>query len=78
MKIAVLGAGAMGSLYGAYLSRNNEVYMIDVNSKVVESINQMGLVIYEKEENKDAIFQVSAVTNSEALGIMDLIIVFHI
>lgn len=76
MKIAVLGAGAMGSLYGAYLSRNNEVYMIDVNSKVVESINQMGLVIYEKEENKDAIFQVSAVTNSEALGIMDLIIVF--
>jgi len=76
MKIAVLGAGAMGSLYGAYLSRCNEIYMIDVNSKVVESINQKGLVIYEKEENKDVIFPVSAVINSEELGIMDLIIVF--
>lgn len=76
MKIAVLGAGAMGSLYGAYLSRCNEVYMIDVNSKVVECINKEGLVIYEKNENKDVIFPVSASTNSEDLGIMDIIIVF--
>ena len=76
MKIAVLGAGAMGSLYGAYLSRNNEVYMIDVNSKVVEAINQNGLILYEKEQNKDVIFPVSAVTNSKDLGIMDIIIVF--
>ncbi|WP_349239106.1 2-dehydropantoate 2-reductase N-terminal domain-containing protein [Petroclostridium sp. X23] len=49
MRIAVIGAGAMGSLYGAYLSRNNEVYMIDVNSKIIESINERGLIIYEKE-----------------------------
>jgi 2-dehydropantoate 2-reductase len=76
MKIAVLGAGAMGSLYGAYLSSSNEVYMIDVNSNVVEAINQNGLIIYEKEQKKDVNFQVKAVTNSEALGIMDLIIVF--
>jgi len=76
MKIAVLGAGAMGSLYGAYLSRYNEVYMIDVNNQVVESINKRGLVIYEKKENKDVIFPVAAITNSEDLGIMDLIIVF--
>lgn len=76
MKIAVLGAGAMGSLYGAYLSRYNEVYMIDVNNKVVNSINEKGLVIYEKEENKDVIYDVSAFANSETLGEMDLIIVF--
>lgn len=76
MKIAVLGAGAMGSLYGAYLSRYNEVYMIDVNRNVVDSINKNGLVIYEKEESKDAIFPISAVTNSEGLGIMDIIVVF--
>jgi 2-dehydropantoate 2-reductase len=76
MKIAVIGAGAMGSLYGAYLSRYNQVYMIDVNSKVVEAINKRGLVIYEKEENKNVIFHVSAATNSEDLGVMDLIIVF--
>jgi 2-dehydropantoate 2-reductase len=76
MRITVLGAGAMGSLYGAYLSRDNEVYMIDLNNKVVESINQNGLIIHEKEEKKDVIFPVPALTNCEGLGIMDLIIVF--
>jgi 2-dehydropantoate 2-reductase len=76
MKIAILGAGAMGSLYGAYLSHFNEVYMIDVNTKIVEAINQRGLVIYEKEENKEVIFPVSATTNSDDLGVMDLVIVF--
>jgi len=76
MRIAVIGAGAMGGLYGAYLSRNNEVYMIDVNEKAVESINNNGLIIYEKEKHKNVIFPVSAVTDSKDLKIMDLIIVF--
>lgn len=76
MKIAVLGAGAIGSLYGAYLSRNNEVYMIDVNSKIVDSIKQRGVIVYEKKEKKDVIFPVLAVNNSKGLEIMDLIIVF--
>lgn len=31
MKIAVLGAGAMGSIYGGHLSLHNDVYMIDKN-----------------------------------------------
>lgn len=76
MRIAVLGAGAMGSLYGAYLSKNHEVYMIDVNRTVVDVINRKGLVIYERAENQDVVFPVKAVTESKALGIMDLIIVF--
>lgn len=76
MKIAVLGSGAMGSLYGAYLSHNNEVYMIDVNSNIVDCINERGLVIYEKEINQDVTFSIPAFTDSEDLGIMDLIIVF--
>lgn len=76
MKIAVLGAGAMGSLYGAYLSRHNDVYMIDVNDKIVSSINNNGLIIYEKNEDKDIRFNVPAFTNSENLGEMDLVIVF--
>ena len=29
MKIAVIGAGAMGSIYGSHLSLNNEVCMVD-------------------------------------------------
>lgn len=76
MKIAILGAGAIGSLYGAFLSRGNEVYMIDINSKIVDSINERGIVVFDKKENKDAIFPVLAVNNSKRLGIMDLLIVF--
>ncbi len=36
MKIAVLGSGAMGGLYSSYLSRHNEVTVIDVNAALVE------------------------------------------
>ena len=35
MKIAVLGAGAMGGLFSSYLSRQNEVTVIDVNPALV-------------------------------------------
>ena len=38
MKIAVLGAGAMGSIYGGHLSMNNDVYMIDKKEDLVEKI----------------------------------------
>ena len=32
MKIAVIGAGAMGSMYGSWLSQKNEIIFIDVNN----------------------------------------------
>ena len=38
MKIAVLGSGAMGGLYSSYLSRHNEVTVIDVNAALVEKV----------------------------------------
>ena len=36
MKIAVLGAGAMGSIYGGHLSLHNDVYMIDKKQEIVD------------------------------------------
>lgn len=36
MKIAVIGAGAMGSIYGGRLSQKNDVFLIDKNEKVVD------------------------------------------
>ena len=39
MKIVVIGAGAMGSIYGGRLSANNEVYLVDTNQAVVDKIN---------------------------------------
>ena len=37
MKIAVVGAGAMGCLYGAYLSTKHEVTMVDSYLPQVEA-----------------------------------------
>ena len=49
MRIAVIGAGAMGALYGGYLSRNNDVLLVDVNEKQVGTINENGLSIHEPD-----------------------------
>ena len=43
MKIVIIGAGAMGCLYGAYLSKNNEVTMLDVYQPQVDTINKKGM-----------------------------------
>ena len=47
MKIAVLGAGAMGGLYSSYLSRQNEVTVIDVNPALVDKVRKDGLEVLE-------------------------------
>lgn len=74
MRIAVIGSGAMGSLYGGYLSRNNEVILIDSYKEHIEEINQNGLIIIE-EENEckyDAKAYFSGTYNEK----VDLVIVF--
>ncbi len=51
MKIAIIGAGAMGSLYGAKLSEGgHEVWLIDIMREHVESIKTAGLIVEEKDE----------------------------
>lgn len=46
MKIAILGAGAMGSLYGGLLHQaGQEVILLDVSKAHVDSVNQHGLFI---------------------------------
>ena len=75
MKIAVLGAGAMGMLFGGYLSRRNEVYLVEVNEDRVRFINENGLRVREKD-GTDGRFFPRAVSKTEGLGPVDLIIVF--
>ena len=74
MKIAVLGAGAMGSLFGGYLSKQNEVYLVDVNQALVNAINTIGLCIQEAD-GQQTVYP-HAVTDTTLLGEMDLVIVF--
>ncbi len=75
MKIAIIGSGAMGSLYGGHLSKaKNEVYLVDIWKEHIEQINNEGLKILEKED----VLKVTpkGVVDSKEVGKVDLAIVF--
>jgi 2-dehydropantoate 2-reductase len=77
MKIAIVGAGAMGCLYGAKLSAvpGNEVYLIDVWKEHVDAINADGV---QMEEGDDLLQykNVKAVSSAADAGVCDLAIIF--
>ena len=75
MKIAIIGAGAMGSIYGAHLSLNNEVYLVDTNQAVVDQIKKDGLKLQENGE--DVVYHPHGVVDTSSLGKMDLVILFE-
>ncbi len=75
MKISILGAGAMGMLFGAYLSRRNQVWLVDVDEGRVNRIRSDGVAVREKDGSEGHFFP-QAVTDTAALGKMDLVIVF--
>ena len=56
MKIAVIGAGAMGSIYASFLSKNNnEVLVIDIWEEHLEAI----------EKNNSELFQFKLTINKK-------------
>lgn len=75
MKIAVLGSGAMGGLYSSYLSRSNEVTVIDVNQALVDKVNAEGLEVIEPDGSSN-VFHPHAVLSTEGMEPVDLVIVF--
>ncbi|MEX1326240.1 MAG: 2-dehydropantoate 2-reductase [Desulfobacterales bacterium] len=75
MKIAVVGAGAMGSLFGAMLAEaGNDVWLCDVWREHVRSINQNGLRI--EREGKTCTVEIKATDNPLQVGRAELVIVF--
>ena len=74
MRIAVIGAGAMGSIYGGHLSLHNDVYLVDTNQAVVDHLNANGLLLQENGE--DVRYNPKAVTSTADLEPVDLIILF--
>ncbi len=75
MKIAVIGAGSMGSLYGGFLSKKHDVYLIDVWQEHVDKINSDGLILEELDGTQNKFFP-KAVTSTEGVPEVDLVIVF--
>lgn len=74
MKIAVIGAGAMGSIYGGHLSQKHDVCIVDTNNAIVEAINANGLKI--EENGQVNTYYPRAVTSTENETPADLVIVF--
>ncbi|MFT4107054.1 MAG: ketopantoate reductase family protein [Lacrimispora sp.] len=74
MKIAVIGAGAMGSIYGAHLSLNNEVYMVDTSAATVDHIEAEGIKL--QEDGTENVYRPHAVTCTEGMEPVDLVILF--
>jgi len=76
MKIAVVGAGAMGCLYGAYLSKKHQVYMIDALEAQVEAIKNSGITVEEADGSKHQYPGVDAFISGQCHEAVDLVIVF--
>lgn len=75
MKIAIIGAGAMGSLFGGRLALAGEdVWLLDVWEEHVRAINDRGLVIATAA--KDLTARPRATTRPEDIGAVDLVVVF--
>ncbi|MFR3727203.1 ketopantoate reductase family protein [Lacrimispora sp.] len=75
MKIAILGAGAMGSLYASYLAPFHHVTLLDSYKPQVEKINSDGITKIEYDRSETT-FPVNAVLSGTDIGVQDLIIVF--
>jgi 2-dehydropantoate 2-reductase len=76
VKIAVLGAGAMGSMFGGLLARAGEdVILVDVWQEGVEAVNRSGLKIEDKAGEVQTV-PVRATTEPAAAGPVELLLVF--
>lgn len=76
MNIAIIGSGAMGSLFGGVLTEiGHNVTLVDIWEKHVDMMNENGLTIAKPDGNQ-RIINVTATTNLEAIDTIDLAIIF--
>lgn len=76
MKIAVIGAGAMGSALGGALAKSgNDVTLVDVWRDAIDRINTSGLKIEDKAGHVECI-AVKGTDRPAEIGRVDLVLVF--
>jgi len=75
MKIAIIGAGAMGGMHGAYLSKaGEEVWLVDQWESHIYTINRKGLIL--SNHGSEELVRLKATTNAGDVGIAELILFF--
>jgi 2-dehydropantoate 2-reductase len=74
MRIAVIGAGAMGSLFASCLADTAaEVWAYDQWREHVEAINRNGLTV--RRDQRERSIRLNASTSAEAIGVCDAVLV---
>jgi 2-dehydropantoate 2-reductase len=74
MKIAILGAGAMGSMTAGYLVKKHDVILVDVWKEHIDEINKNGLRVRFKDEEQTV--RPKATVDPRDAKDSDLVIVF--
>ena len=75
MKTVIIGAGAMGSLFGGLLTLSGEdVWLVDIRKENINAMKLKGLTIEEKGKTLNV--PVNAVTDIASIGTADLVIYF--
>jgi 2-dehydropantoate 2-reductase len=74
MKIAILGSGAMGSIFGGWLSHRHEVWLIDIWQEHLDAINTTGLQI--ETNGQLHCFHPRTAVNAQNVGPVNLVIIF--
>ena len=73
MKIAVVGAGAMGAIFGArFVQGGHDTVLVDVAAPLVERINADGVTIVRGDE--ETVTRVPATGDPAAVGPVDLVV----
>ena len=75
MKIAVIGAGAMGCLFGALLSEKHEVILLEQNPERINALNANGVTVEEADGSRRH-FPMRAVATGTPIDGVELVIVF--
>ncbi len=70
-RIALVGAGSLGTIFGAFIAKNRQIDIIDVNRAHVDALNKNGAKI---SGTIDMTVPVSALTPDEMTGEYDMII----
>jgi 2-dehydropantoate 2-reductase len=75
MKIAVVGAGAMGSIFGARFEQaGHETILVDVVEALVERINDVGVTIVRGDQETTT--PLRATTDPSSVGAADVVVFF--
>lgn len=75
MKIAVIGAGAMGSIFGARFTQGgHETVLVDVATPLVEAINADGVTVVRGDNETTT--RVPATTDPASIGPVDVVVFF--